>query len=255
MLKVSAYILQDLIKNKIIIGYLVLLSAVGWGIFSLEGQPEKALLALMQMTLFVVPLLTLVFTSTYYHNSREFALLILAQPIDRAAYIRGFYGGLFTAFASSFILGIGLPLLIFYPGVESLLLLLCGLLLTAIFTAVALYIGTHIEEKARSMGITLLIWIFFAFLFDGLLLMIMYQFAAYPIERVILFLVFFNPIDLARTLIIMKTEAAAMLGLSGAVFQQFFGTLLGGALSIAAMLIWTLIPLWFTFRKFQRKDL
>lgn len=255
MLKISTSILKDLLKNKAIIIYFLLLSAMGWGIFSLESQPEKAILALLQVTLFVLPLVTMVFASIYYYNSMEFILLLLAQPIKRSSMIGGLYLGLSGGFAAAFFAGVGLPLLVFYPGMESLFLIVAGLLLTFVFTALALLISARIQDKARGMGVSLIVWAFFAFIFDGLLLLLMYQLSDYPIERPVLVLSFLNPVDIARILVIMKTEASAMLGLSGVVFQEFFGSVKGVIASVAALLAWTLLPFFTAKRIFSRKDL
>lgn len=255
MLKVSKYILGDLIKNRVLVGYALLLALIGWGTFLLESQPEKALLILMQVTLFALPLIAMVFSTVYYYNSLEFIMLILGQPVSRAKVIGGFYLGLCTALIFSFLVGVCIPLLVYYPGIESISLILGGTLLTIIFTALALLVGTSVADKAKGMGVTLLTWVIFAILYDGLLLFLMYQFGDYPIEKGVLILSFLNPIDIARILIIMKTESAAMLGLSGAVFRDFFGSTLGLIISLAALIIWSSLPFLLARRKFIKKDL
>jgi Cu-processing system permease protein len=223
--------------------------------FLLENSPEKVLLGLLQVTLLVLPLITLVFATIYYYNSLEFILLLLAQPIRRRSLIRGLYLGVAGAFSLAFLLGIGLPLLVFYPGVESGVLILAGVLLSWVFAGLALLVGTHVRDKARGMGVALLLWAVFAFIFDGGLLLLMYQLAEYPIERPVLFLSLLNPVDIARILVIMKTEASALLGLSGAVFRNFFGSTTGSLVSIAALLLWSLLPYYWTQRRFRRMDL
>ncbi len=123
------------------------------------------------------------------------------------------------------------------------------------FTAIALWVSTHFHDKARGMGVALVVWAFFTFIYDGLLLLFMYQLAEFPIEKTVLVLSFFNPVDIARIVVIMKTEASAMLGLSGAVFQNFFGSNLGVYISGVVMLSWVAVPFALARRKFIRKDL
>ena len=254
MQKVSYYILSDLIRNRVILGYVLLLATVGWGTFMVE-LPEKALLVLMQVTLLALPLITMVFATMYYYHAQEFILLLLAQPVTRSTVIGSTYTGLCIAFVGSFLVGIGVPLLLFYPTVTSLLLLVSGTLLTLIFIALALSIATRVADKARGMGVTLLLWTFFAFLYDGILLFFMYQWGEYPIERGVLVSSLLNPIDVARILIIMKTEASALLGLSGAVFQTFFNSSSGLVTSLSALLLWAVIPYGLARRRFVRKDM
>jgi len=255
MPKVSQYIISDLFRNRLIQGYVLLLASVGWGIFMLESQPEKALLIIMQVTLFALPLIAIVFATVYFYNSQDFVVLLLAQPIARSTVIWGFYLGLCGAFVAGFFISIGLPLLLFYPTPESIMLLLAGGLLIFIFVAIALFISTLVSDKARGMGLALLLWAFFAFVYDGLLLFFMYYFGEYPIEPGVLTLSFFNPIDIARITIIMKTEASALLGLSGAIFRNFFGSTLGVLASLTALLVWVIIPFFLVKYSFAKKDM
>ena len=182
-------------------------------------------------------------------------MLILGQPVSRAKVIGGFYFGLCAALVLSFLVGVCVPLLVYYPGLESVILMVGGALLTVTFTALALLVGTSISDKAKGMGITLLTWVIFTIMYDGILLFLMYQFGDYPIERGVLALSFLNPIDIARILIIMKTESAAMLGLSGAVFRDFFGSALGMLISLVALILWSVLPFLLARRKFIKKDL
>ena len=50
MSRISPLFVQDLLKSKVVLGYGFFLAAVGWGIFLLENSPEKALLALLQVS-------------------------------------------------------------------------------------------------------------------------------------------------------------------------------------------------------------
>ncbi|HOY13202.1 MAG TPA: ABC transporter permease [Saprospiraceae bacterium] len=254
MQNISYSIASDLLKNKAIFIYGSLLAVLGWGMFLIESQPEKTILALLQITLIVVPLMTGIFATIYYYNSAEFVQLLLIQPLRRSSIIWGIFAGLTSGFVLSFLVGIGLPLLLFYPTTASIHLILSGIFLSVIFTGLALLVSTHQQDKARSIGFVLLLWIFFTFIFDGILLWTMYQLADYPIEKSILFVTFLNPVSVARTLVVMQTEAAALLGLSGAIFQDFFGSLKGSFIAILALIIWGVIPYLFIKRKFLTRD-
>jgi len=255
MWKITNYIFRDLVRSWVIIGYVLLLFTSSWGIFSLENEPDKAILNLLQIILLVLPLLTLVFTTIYYYNSLEFIILLLAQPIDRKTLFKGFAAGLMGSLALCLIVGMGLPLVFHFPSLQSLMLLICGLMLTFTFVSMALFISTRISDKAKGMGTVLLLWAFFAFLFDGLLLFFMYQFGAYPIESIVLGLSFFNPIVVARTAVLMTTEGAALLGLSGAVFKDFFGSPVGLAVSFLAFVSYISIFFRLSWKTFEKKDM
>jgi Cu-processing system permease protein len=255
MWKITNYILRDLSKSWIIIGYVLLLFVASWGVFSIENEPDKAILNLLQILLLLLPLFTLVFTTIYYYNSLEFILLLLAQPIDRKKIYRGFAMGLMGTLSLCLLLGMGIPIMIHFPSNQGMMLLLCGLLLTTTFVAIALFLSSRLSDKAKGMGAVLLLWSFFAFLFDGMLLLFMYQFGAYPIESAVLAISFLNPIVIARTSVLMTTEAAAMLGLSGAVFKDFFGSTLGFTVSLLAFIGYTTLFYSLSWKNFKKKDM
>lgn len=255
MIRIARHLLADLLKNKIIIGSFLLFALTGWGMFFIESQPQKALLILMQVTLLAIPLITLVFSSIYYYNSGEFIELILSHPVKRGSVIQSFYISLSTAFSVAYLLGIGLPIVLYSPTAHGFILLAVGVLLVWIFIGIALFISTLVHDRVRGMGLTLIIWAFFAFLFDGLLIYLMYSFADYPIEKLILILTFLNPVDIGRIAVIMQTDAAAMMGLSGAVFRDFFGSMWGIVASFGALIVWVVIMYLLSLYNFRRRDL
>jgi Cu-processing system permease protein len=64
-----------------------------------------------------------------------------------------------------------------------------------------------------------------------------------------------NPIDLGRILILLKMDISALMGYSGAIFRDSFGSGTGFMIALLVMIAWILIPAWFSLRKFSRKDL
>lgn len=254
MLHISKFIIGDLIRSRTLLVYLLFLSVIGWGMFFIESQPEKSHLVLLQVTLIVVPIFSLVFSGIYLYNSREFILLLLAQPLDRKVILNSQYIGLISSYTFAYFIGIGIPLLVCYNTPSSYLLIFAGILLTIIFSSIAIFIGVHFQDKAKGLGMMILLWAFFAFIFDGLLLLFMYQFGDYPIERLVMMVTLLNPMDTARISVIMQTEISAIMGLSGAVFRKIFGSNLGITLAFADLLLWCAVPYALARMKFNRKD-
>ncbi len=56
------------------------------------------------------------------------------------------------------------------------------------------------------------------------MLRILFAFRDYPIEKFILFLAFLNPVDLIRIIMLMQLDTAAIMGYTGAVFNEFLGS-------------------------------
>jgi Cu-processing system permease protein len=185
----------------------------------------------------------------------EFLMMLNAQPIARGTLLKSFYGSLSLVFVVVFLLGFGLPLIISGAGASEVLLLVTGSFLHLIFTGLALLMAIWAADRTRGMGYSLLIWVYFVLVFDGLVLLLMYNFSDYPIEKFVLYISFLNPVDLARILVLMQTEAAALMGYSGAVFQKVFSEAWGKALIFLILSIWAFFPFWLSIRLYQNKDL
>ncbi len=132
--------------------------------------------------------------------------------------------------------------------------MLAGVFLTFIFTAIALWVGAHHEDRTRGFGLAILVWLFALVLYDGLFLAFLFIFESYPLEKPAIGLSLLNPVDLARIMVMLRLETAALLGYTGAVFNKFFGTGMGVAISAVFMLLWVLLPLQRFVHKTSRKD-
>ncbi len=130
-----------------------------------------------------------------------------------------------------------------------------GLLLTVIFVAIAMLAAVKTRDKAKGIGVSILLWLYFSLLFDGLVIFILFQFQDYPLEKTMVVVSGLNPIDLGRILILLKMDISAMMGYTGAVFKDFFGTGTGFTIAILIMFAWIIVPTWLSLRKFNRKDL
>lgn len=255
MWKVYKYTLLDLARNRFALGYALLLLLVSIGLFMLEADNTKALISLTQVVLALVPLLALVFTIIYFYNQYEFTVLLAVQPLRRQSILRAQFLAVGTALLVSFILGVGLPVIAYSPGPIGWTLLLTGAALTMVFCALGIFIAVRQRDRAKAVGIGLATWVFMVLVYDSLLLWLMFSFSDRPIEPVIVPLAALNPIDLSRILIMLKIDLAALLGYTGAVYQQFFGSLGGMLVSFAALLLWIQVPAWAATRVFARKDL
>ena len=79
-------------------------------------------------------------------------------------------------------------------------------------------------------------------------------FEDYPLDKLSLVGTMLNPIDLSRTLILLKLDISALLGYTGAVFKQFFGTSFGLMVSFTVLVVWVMLPVWRISAKSKRKD-
>jgi Cu-processing system permease protein len=225
----------------------------------LNNDLSKAVITLMNIIIVLVPLIGTIFGVMYYYNSKEFTELLLAQPLKRSTIFLGQYLGVAISLSMSLILGLGLPF-VFYGLFNSnaiwdfSLLLITGAFLTLIFTALAFNIALSNENKIKGFGYAILLWLFLAIIYDGIFLMSLILFEDYPLDKLSLVGTMLNPIDLSRTLILLKLDISALLGYTGAVFKQFFGTNYGLVVSIVMLTTWVILPVLRIVYKSKRKD-
>jgi len=221
----------------------------------MENNYEKGLVSLLNIVLFVVPLVSIVFSSIYLYNSAEFINLLVSQPLKRENIWLSIFIGLAGAISLSFFVGVGIPIFLYAFSGSGLTLLGCGLLLSVIFVAIAMWTSVLIRDKSKGIGLAILLWLYFGLLFDALVLFLLFQFSDYPIENMMVALSMFNPIDISRILILLQLDLSAMMGYTGAIFRDFFGTGLGMGITLLVMVLWAVIPVFLSVRYFKKKDL
>lgn len=255
MRKIIKYVLTDILRNKIVLAYTLFLLAISFSILTLEDNSTKGLLSLLNIALIIVPLVSIVFSTIYLYNSAEFMELLISQPLKRKTIWLSLFIGLASSLSLAFLIGVGLPVLLFQFSATGFILLSIGILLTIIFTSIAMLATVKTRDKAKGIGAAILLWLYFSLLFDGLVLFLLFQFADYPIEKAMIGVSALNPIDLGRILILLKMDVSALMGYTGAIFKDIFGTNLGLIISYGVLLIWIFVPLVFSLIRFNKKDL
>ena len=237
------------------IAYTVFLFIVSMSLFQMEENSSKAMLSLLNIVLIVVPLVSLVFSTIHWYNSYEFIELMLTQPISRKKVLVSEYMGISSSLMTAFLAGVGIPMMVYNFDSTGMALLLIGCLLTLAFTSIAFLASVKSKDKARGIGIALLLWFYFALIFDGLILLILFAFSDYPLEKITLVLASLNPVDLGRIFIMLQMDVSALMGYTGAVYKDFFNSNMGMLYTIAIMVIWITLPLVLSIRSFNKKDL
>lgn len=255
MNRIIKYVILDILKSKMVIAYAVLLAILCFSAFSLEDNSTKGVLTVQSIILLTVPLVSIIFSTIYLYNSNEFIELLVSQPVQRKKIWISLFAGLSISLLAAFLVSAGIPLLLYAPLNLSLMMILIGCLITLIFVSLSCLCAMLTRDKAKGIGIAILIWLFFALLFDGILLFLLFQFSDYPIEKPMMALASLSPIDLSRILMQLRMDVSAMMGYTGAIFKDFFGNSTGFSVALILLLLWIAIPFWISLRKFNRKDL
>lgn len=259
MLKILKYSFYDLMRSRWSYIYFIFYLLLGSVLLFLNNDLSKAIITLMNVIIILVPLIGTIFGIMYFYNSKEFTELLLAQPLKRSSIFLGQYLGVSISLSLSLILGIGIPFSIyglFFSNAiwDFSLLLTTGAFLTFIFTALAFNIALSNENKIKGFGYAVLLWLFFAIIYDGIFLMSLIVFEDYPLDKLSLAGTLLNPIDLSRTLILLKLDISALLGYTGAIFKKFFGTNMGLITSLFMLVLWVALPTLRILRKARKKD-
>lgn len=255
MYKVLRIVLADILKNRVLLVYTLLLGALAWASFLLEDNSSKGMLTLLNIIILTVPLVSVLFSTIYVYNFNEFLELLLSQPLKRSTVWLGLYAGVSLSLMLSFFIGAGIPLLIFQLNTAGFMMLALGILVSLVFVSLAFLATMFTRDKSKGVGIAVMLWLFYALLFDGLILFILFQLSDYPIEGALMMISFLNPIDLARIMILLHLDVSAMLGYTGALFFDFFGSSTGILLTFIALCIWCWIPFQLSLRKFKKENL
>ena len=255
MPRIIKYIFYDILRTRFILLYTIFLLLSTIALFQLDSDTGKVVMSLMNIVLMVIPLVSIVFTTIHFYNSYEFIELMLAQPVNRRVIFLSEYISTALSLCIAYVVGVGLPILMYGATASSLTLIYTGLMLTLVFVSLAFLASVLTRDKAKAIGITLLFWFYFSLIYDGLLLWIVYSFSDYPLEKLTVALIALNPIDLARIMMLLKLDISALMGYTGAFYQNFFGSFWGMTFSSGVLALWIIVPLYMATRIFIKKDL
>lgn len=255
MFKISKYVIYDLIRNKIVVSYLIILFVIAMGLFNLDDNPVKGILGLLNISLLIVPLVSIIFGTIYFYNSSEFIELLLTMPIRRRQILISVYLGLSVSLSAAVLLGIGIPVLIYSPNATGFTLLAVSLALTWVFVSIAVLASVLTRDKAKGIGVVILLWLYFSLIYDAILIFVLFSFSDYPMEKAMVALSALNPIDLGRIFILLQLDISAIMGYTGAIYRDFLGSSSGALFALGMLLIWIVAPLLLAVRKFNRKDI
>lgn len=250
---------RDVLRKRWVIAYAIGLAITGDLLLRLAGSGPSALVSLLNVVLLLIPLIALILGAASLYSAREFTELLLVQPIPRRALFIGLYLGLTAPLMGATFVGLLLPFLVERAldpvTVPPLVLLLAvSVLLVGVFTALAFVITITVRDRARGLGVAILAWLCLGVLYDGAVLAIATAFRDWPIERGMLVAMALNPIDLARTILLLRLDVAALMGYTGAVFRLAFGSTAGLMLALLLLLLWIAVPWTLGARAFDRGD-
>jgi Cu-processing system permease protein len=220
----------------------------------------RVTLSLMNLVLFIVPLISLLLGVSSLAGGGESLTLLLAQPLGRGEALAGKFIGLSAALIVSQALGFGVGGLVVavqagadqLPGFLALTAL--SMTLACLMVAASLLISVIWPDRLRALAAALLLWLLLVVAYDLALLGATTLFRGLPLQAVLFPALLLNPVDLARVLTTLAVGSGALFGPTSAVLMKLFGATWGITLGIAVLLLETAVPLALARRLFQRRD-
>jgi Cu-processing system permease protein len=123
MFKLVKYVLIDILRNKILLGYTLVMLLLSCTLFNVEDNAAKGLLGLLNLVLIIIPLVSIVFSTIYVYNSSEFIELLVSQPLQRISIWLSVFYGLAIAMVIAFLIGVAVPVLLFKADASGFMLL------------------------------------------------------------------------------------------------------------------------------------
>ena len=91
--KITKIIFMDNVKSRVVVFYFVLLALLSWTSLLLQDNESKGALTILNIILFVTPLMSLLYTVTYLYDAHDFLVLLLSQPVERRRIWQSLYTG------------------------------------------------------------------------------------------------------------------------------------------------------------------
>lgn len=262
--------LLDALRNRLVwlfSGVFAIL-ALGLSYFGLVGAGyaemtgfAKTTASLLNLVLFLFPLIALFLGTTSMTSERGALELLLAQPLTRQEVLMGKFVGLAQTLVLSTLAGFGSAGVII--GIRTggadvgrfLTLIALACALEVCYLSVAMLVSVLTVHRLRALGAAVAVWFAHAILYDLLVVGGAVIIGAKQLSAALVFLLFLNPVDLVRVLGILSLDSATAFGATGASLMRMFGEWGAFAALGAALGMWILLPLLGALHHFRQADL
>lgn len=216
----------------------------------------RALAGLMQLALFVVPLMALLSAGAAISGARETGALdyLLAQPVTRGEVFAGKWLGVVSAVVASLVVGYGVTGAVAaakgVPALPIAMLLLFTIVLATAFVSIGLWVSARTSTRGRATSVVFTLWL--AFLALGSL-GLMAAFVRWGLPAGLLEVwSLVNPVEAFRLAMIALLETdPGLLGPAGASLLGRFGRAALIAAASGSLILWTGAAYWAGRRAFM----
>lgn len=245
----------------------LLLVGIAWAGVVAEGYSgvqsfTRTSASLLNLVLYVVPLMALVMGTLSFAGDRGTAELLFAQPVSRGEVMLGKLLGVFCSLALSMAIGFTLAGVVigFGAGPSGLAgfaaFAVLSLLLALAFLSVAALIALLSGRRLRAFGVSMAAWFFFVIFYDLLAIGAASLLRGQAGITTLFLSLFGNPVDLVRVASLILLDNAEIFGAAGAALLRFLGgSVLSVLILVSALVLWIALPLAAAHHRLGRQDI
>ncbi len=224
---------------------------------------SRTAISLVQLVLLLVPLAALVFGALALTSEGGAAELLYSQPVSRGRILFGRVLGLWAALSAAELVGFGLAGLVlqWQTGLDGVArygaLALTAVTLTGVFLSIAAWLASsHTGRRTRVLALALVVWFLAVVLFDVAALGAASLLRSGSASRLLIWATLVNPVDAARTGVLLAIEGTSAFGAATAALLRFTGGMAAAGLAVAvSLMLWIVVPFACAVRRLARSDI
>lgn len=224
---------------------------------------SRTAVSLVQIVLLLTPLAALVFGGLALTPERGAAELLYSQPVSRGAILFGRMLGVWLALAAAQLIGFGAAGLVvqWQSGAAGaghyVALAVCSVAITGIFLGIAaLLAALSPGRRTRVLAAALVVWFVAVILFDVAALGIASMLRSGSASRLLITATLINPIDAARTGVLLAIDGTSAFGAASLALMRFTGGMgMAAVLLTTSLLVWLIAPIGAALRVLSRSDI
>ncbi|MBM7649772.1 Cu-processing system permease protein [Bacillus ectoiniformans] len=251
-------------RSKWLFSFALLFTLLAFIILFFGSQNEfagfnRTTASLLNLSLFLIPLLTLLIGGLLFSGEKEDGRLALfmTYPISSLSVMAGKFIGLFLSLASVLLIGYGFSYILLSAIGEtsfSMLALFLGLslLLMMMYLSIALFIGSLVSSRLMALGSAIFTWAFFVLFYEFIIMGLVTVTPPAWTLGILSLSVFLNPVELIRVFTIIFLGSGTIFGPSIYDFTIWAESSAGTMMFAASCLAWTIIPIFIANTKLKR---
>ena len=265
--------IRQAVRNRWVLAATLLLAGLALSLTFLGSAPtgtvgvralDVVIVSLSSLTIFLIPLIALLISHDAIVGDMERGtmLLLLSYPVARWQVLLGKFLGHLTVLAFATCLGYGLAaaaLLATGSRIDDdsfaafAAMIGSSVLLGAVFIAIGYLVSALVRDRGTAAGICIGLWLLLVLIYDMALLGLLALDQGRNISAgVVNAILLFNPTDVYRIFNLTSFANVRMFAGTAGLAQN---TSLSAPALLAALILWTLVPLGLASLAFSRREL